>query len=324
MSETRKELNKVLCERIPSIKRFHSLLGRLLAGKSYINAILVLGPAGMGKSYHVQDQLRENGAEYAIYNNHSTALALYRLLFEHNGENCVVVLDDIDAIMQDPHSISLLKAATFGTTGEREVTWNSTTSRLKKLELPQRFVFQGKVIIIANDTRRNVDETFRAFLNRTSQCKLELTPKEKKEVVRLTFKMESELPGGTKDEILKFMEGKVTFGNIDMYNLRTVFHAADLWDYYDRQGKLDDAKELIMDLLEVDIALAQFAVVEERGAALSVERRIEAFEKLTGYKRGVYFKLKRRYRECTLRELAKKEIALAERLVDEFLKEDVK
>ena len=315
-----KELNEKLCKAIPSIRDFHALFDRLLDDDAYMNGILVLGPAGMGKSYHVEAELLKSEKDYGIYNTHSTALGLYHLMYEHSGKDSVIVLDDIEAIAQDPHAISLLKAATFNTNQRREITWTSATAYLKKNGLPNRFEFQGKIVIIANNLRKKGDESFRAFLNRLSQCRLEMTPDEKKWVVR-TVIMHRDVRGMSeveKAEMLDFLEDAVTFGSIDAYNIRTAMKASDIWAYYGVDGRIF-SKSLIHKMMEVNVPLEQFSIVETKGAKLPVEKRIELFTELTGYKRRMYFNIKQRFRPRD--EHVREAITRAEGIVGDALKQ---
>jgi len=285
-------LEKLLCERIPAMQRFHEFLDMLLSKSEYSKACFIVGPAGTRKSYHVEEELRRRGTEFVTYNSHSTPLGLYEILYTH--PNGVIVLDDIDAITEDKRSINILKAATFNASGEREITWQSTTKVLRERGLPARFVFSGKIIIIANDLNRSQKETFKAFLNRMYVHEIVLSISERKELVRTVFMRQPvfELDDAGKLGLLELMEKALTFGNADKYNLRTAFKAAEMWKHLGE----DKAKSLIYALLETNEMARKFLILEEGAAGLPVKKRVELWKQTTGYSQATYFRLKDKYR----------------------------
>lgn len=284
-------LNELLCSQIPSIRAFHQFLELLLDKSKYNTACFIVGPAGTRKSYHIMAELQSRGLPFVMYNSHASPLGLYELLYKNH--NSVVVLDDIESILDDKRSIGILKAASFSAVGERVVTWASTAKVLKERDLPERFIFSGKIIIVANDMNGTKKETFRAFLNRMYTHQIVMTAAEKKLLVRTVFDRQ-EASGMTdmqKNEILDFMESILDFSNLDQYNLRTAFKAAEIWQNI---GK-DRAKELICNLLETDENMRKFLMIEDAGRNLGVEQKVEVWKRYTGLCRSGYYSIKSRY-----------------------------
>ena len=205
-----------------------------------------------------------------------------------------IVLDDIDSIMEDHKSIGLLKAACFSATGtDRVVTWVSTTKILNDRGLPDRFVFSGKIVIIANDNKTSKKESFRAFKSRMLTHDIKLSEDERKLLIRAVFMKQPvfDLPDTEKERLLVTMESVLDFSNVNNYNLRTAFKAADIW----KNGGEAKAKDLIYDLLGTDDSLRAFMTIEAEGKDLTVAQRVEVWMKYTGYGRNEYYKTKSNY-----------------------------
>jgi hypothetical protein len=118
-------------------------------------ALIVSGPAGVGKSYTIEKHLAEwDPAEenYTITKGYVRATALFKLLYKHRGHGQVLVFDDADSIFFDDVSLNLLKAV-CDTTERRRVTWGSEAMLLDEETgdpIPHVFDFEGAVIFITN------------------------------------------------------------------------------------------------------------------------------------------------------------------------------
>lgn len=133
-----------------------SIMERLMNSAIYGNsrAVIVSGPAGVGKSFKIEEMLEEwnpDGDQYTITRGYVRPTGLYRLLYQHREENQVIVFDDSDSVFYDDVSLNLLKAV-CDTTEKRHVSWLSET----KMEddegepLPRKFEFRGTIIFITN------------------------------------------------------------------------------------------------------------------------------------------------------------------------------
>lgn len=284
-------LDKLLCEKIPAIDKFHKFLELALNGSEYTKSLFIVGPAGTRKSFHVLSALKEKNLSFVLYNSHSTPLGLYEILYKNS--HGIVVLDDIDAIVEDKRSVGILKAATFSASGERLVTWASTSKVLNDRGLPERFIFSGRVIILANDFHHNRKESFQAFLNRMFTYEIKMSEEERKLLVRTIF-MKQDVFGiddNAKQKMISYMESLLDFSNVSAYNLRTAFKAADIW----KNAGEDTAKGLIQDLLDTDDKLRAFLKIEEIGKDLAVADRVIVWQKYTGYCSRDYYRVKSKY-----------------------------
>jgi len=118
-------------------------------------ALIVSGPAGLGKSYTVEDRLSKwdpSGESYTIVKGYVRATGLVKLLNQYKDEGKVIVFDDADAIFFDDVSLNLLKAV-CDTTERRVVSWMSEGKLVDDetgMLVPRTFEFKGTIIFISN------------------------------------------------------------------------------------------------------------------------------------------------------------------------------
>lgn len=118
-------------------------------------ALIVSGPAGLGKSYTVEKRLADwdpNELQHTIVKGYVRATGLVKLLYQYRHANNVLVFDDADAIFFDDVSLNLLKAV-CDTTERRRVSWLSEGKLVDddSAELiPRSFDFEGTIIFISN------------------------------------------------------------------------------------------------------------------------------------------------------------------------------
>lgn len=118
-------------------------------------ALIVSGPAGLGKSYTVEKALQvwdPNGINYTQVKGYVKTTGLYRLLFQHREAGKVLVFDDADSIFFDDVSLNLLKAV-CDTTERRVVSYLAETTMVDEesaLPIPRSFEFNGTIVFITN------------------------------------------------------------------------------------------------------------------------------------------------------------------------------
>jgi len=125
------------------------------AVKGEIRSLIVSGPAGLGKSYTVEQALDKWDPErldHTIVKGYVRATGLYKLLFTHAEKGKVLVFDDADTIFFDDTSLNMLKAVCDST--ERRVVSYLTEGTLfdddSGTQLPKSFEFNGTIIFITN------------------------------------------------------------------------------------------------------------------------------------------------------------------------------
>jgi len=76
-------------------------------------ALIVSGPAGLGKSYTIEKRLNEwdpSEINHTIVKGYVRATGLVKLLYQYREAGQVIVFDDADSIFFDDISLNLLKA----------------------------------------------------------------------------------------------------------------------------------------------------------------------------------------------------------------------
>jgi hypothetical protein len=124
---------------------FESLVDDVINGD--IRGLIVSGPPGMGKSYPVEQRVRETEI-HQIVKGHASARGLYELLYNNRHEGAIVVMDDADSIFGDETALNLLKSA-LDTTEDRNLSWITASSRSDD-NIPTSFKFEGSIIFITN------------------------------------------------------------------------------------------------------------------------------------------------------------------------------
>ena len=123
-----------------------------------VRGMVVTGPPGVGKSFGVEqvleknslfDKLAGNKLKFEVIKGASSAIGLYKVLYQNADKNNVLVLDDCDTVLYDETSLNLLKAA-LDSSKKRKLSWNTDSALLRREGIPDTFEFKGSVIFITN------------------------------------------------------------------------------------------------------------------------------------------------------------------------------
>lgn len=117
-----------------------------------VRAMIVSGPAGVGKSHEVHAKLDAAQPFFTVIKGFVRPTGLYKTLYEYRHPGSVIVLDDADSIFTDEIALNLLKTA-CDTTRRREISWLAETRMMDEDgadKLPRKFEFEGTVIFITN------------------------------------------------------------------------------------------------------------------------------------------------------------------------------
>lgn len=87
-----------------------------------IPAVIISGPAGLGKSHNVIRMLRESGKDYDIISGSCTAAGLYQALYNFRNGG-IVLIDDCDSVFDDEDAMNQLKKATDTNVDARSPSW---------------------------------------------------------------------------------------------------------------------------------------------------------------------------------------------------------
>jgi hypothetical protein len=147
--ETDEQIEARLEECFSAMKDFVDMVGA-----DSCPALVISGPAGIGKSFCIQNNLHaleHASSNFVRHAGYARATALFKMLYRAREQGSVILLDDIDSIILDETSLNLLKAAT-DSSEIREISWGSEY----KFEdedgesIPLKFQFEGSIIIITN------------------------------------------------------------------------------------------------------------------------------------------------------------------------------
>lgn len=202
-----------------------------------VRALIVSGPPGLGKSFTVETKLK-HVENTRIIKGHSSAKALYELLYEYKDPESIVVFDDCDSVFTDEKALNLLKTA-LDTTEERVLSWltSGPFGGENQSEVPTSYVFEGSIIFITNldfdgmIARDNkIAKHLQAIVSRAHYIDLMMKGSRDyviriKQVVRES-KMLRELNTTEAKDVIKFIEDNV--GSLREISLRTALKVATL------------------------------------------------------------------------------------------------
>lgn len=220
-------------------------------------SLVIVGGAGVGKSYTVFEAIQEEGLEkgkdWYLVKGKITTAALYQTLFMHR-EGALLVFDDTDSVWGDQDAANILKAA-LDSYDERIVSWLSarTTNISKmdpkekeeylanidlkmkadpsdaKIKLPSEFEYKGRIIFISN---LPIDKLDPAVLNRSAKIDMTLTDEEVFVRIKsiLAHIGDKNVPLEIKEEILEFIKTETRKGVISAPSIRTFVGAEDLYN----------------------------------------------------------------------------------------------
>lgn len=126
-----------------------------------VKALIVSGPAGLGKSFTVENALSKmNEDKYTIIRGMVNKTGLFKTLYQYRRPGNVIVFDDADRIFFDDDSLNLLKAV-CDTMKKRVVSYLSEFKLVDEESaevLPKQFEFEGTIVFITNmDFDRMID-----------------------------------------------------------------------------------------------------------------------------------------------------------------------
>lgn len=152
-----KESDQQILERI--LERFdllNEMTEEIVEGR--FRSMIVTGPPGMGKSYGVESvlqkydtvsKLKHLKSKYEVAKGSVSSIGLFAKLFGYKDPGCVLVLDDCDRPMYEEESLMLLKGA-LDSNDNRWINWNKDSRMLRTHDIPDRFKFEGSVVVITN------------------------------------------------------------------------------------------------------------------------------------------------------------------------------
>lgn len=265
------------------IKLLHNYLD--MTTKGYNNSLIIVGRAGLGKTYSTLNILKELKSPFAYKSGYTTPLGLYKWLYEH--KDSVVVLDDLEGLMTNESAIALLKTALWESNGKRLVSYE-TTSKLME-GVPSVFEFKGKIIILANELHdNNAGESYKALLSRAVNFELRFSHKEILDIsdkILASRRLPKEIVNKVKDIIKK------DINEVSSFNLRLLDRLIKMVEY-----NKSNARELFKASLSIDSEM-DLVLRLLKDNKFSVTEQTRLFQSETGKGRATYFRVKKRVME---------------------------
>ena len=217
-NETDAEIEARLAERFTILEELTNA-----AIKGHARALIVSGPAGLGKSFTVEQALEAWDPEsenHTIVKGYVRPTGLYRLLYQHRMRNQVIVFDDADAIFYDDVSLNLLKAV-CDTTDRRIVSYMTEKIMVDEDEavnIPKSFEFKGTIIFITNldfdqmiEKGHKASTHMQALVSRSHYIDLQMKTRRDymvriKQVVKMGLLTNQGLDQEQQDDVLAFLD----------------------------------------------------------------------------------------------------------------------
>lgn len=206
---------------------------KLVAKSPSLFSLFAVGEHGRGKTFNIIQSLIEENIEFVYYSGKLTPKALYQELFKNNGK--IFFFDDTIGMLKDADVMSLLFAALWSSTDKRIVRW--TTSR-KIEELPNEFIFTGKVLFSLNKVPNN--EEFKTLLSRCLSYEIKFSYNELLCIMeKIAEQKHDKLTTEQRKEILEFIKAN-TDSSVASFDLRLQKKAESLF------LETSDWKELLL------------------------------------------------------------------------------
>ena len=278
--QTAKELNEAL-QKIKDTKaieldKYFRVVDdyvKALVNAKDINSLILLGEAGIGKSYRVikalTDLNKEHSKDWVMINTHITPLEQYEFLYNNNGK--IIIYDDIIKIFDDPVNLGILLSALWNPMGKRMISYMSSSD---KLNAPKSFEFKGKIIFLTNKLAEQLD----TIKTRAFTINLEFSWEDKVKIIYELVKL-YKMPMEVADWIKKHSN------KASNLNFRLPFKVYELLrSHPDRWKKLAQ--------LQINFDKEKAMVVELLTSSLPVKEQIRRFITETGRSRATFFRWK--------------------------------
>ncbi len=144
-----------------------------MVGMNDLQGFTLIGPAGMGKTYTIRQELDKLGIDYVVFGGHITTASTYEFLLENDDK--LILFDDVSQVVNKVEIMELLKQA-LNTTGQKRIIHYRSKSGLT-LDFPKQFEFKGRVIFTFNVMNKR-NPNVKAIIDRAPIIELKFTRKE--------------------------------------------------------------------------------------------------------------------------------------------------
>jgi len=249
------------------------------------NFCVIHSEGGLGKTYSSQVILKGKNIDYAYLNSFTSPLELYNFLYD-NAEGKVILIDDTEGIWDNKSIISILKNATE-LSGNRVISWNSTTSKLEGRN--NTCPFNSGIILLTNQLpNAEKNPHIQALLSRSFLAKLNFTYEEKLDIIKEVSKTEyKDLKEEQRKEVFDFIKENTSPAtrNLSIRTLIKMYH----FYLFDKTNW----KELAGSMLFKGISEKRKLVYELVRSGKTIKQQIAEYTQDSGFSRMDYFRIKK-------------------------------
>lgn len=232
--------------------------------------LIINGSPGMGKTEFTKDVLKKYApgnkfgndpiARPNFLSGTASGIKMFVELQRAKDKGQITVVDDTDKVLEDTECLDLLKGC-LDSQGEKEVAWTKYSQAIKQEDMKNKFVYQGRLIIITNKKIANIQDDspsvsrlkldpvmsrcqyIRAGLPnnefKIEALKMFWTGYRKESRYQLRCFDEGNVPDDVQEKIMQFVEdNKDKFSEL---SFRTIAKLVDLWKFkperWDRLAK---------------------------------------------------------------------------------------
>jgi hypothetical protein len=248
---------------------------------NHINSILCYSKAGYGKTYTTINELNNKNVEYIYVSGITTAVALYKLLYDNR--NKIIVIDDVETIFQDDRIINILKAALWKVGNKRVISYKTSSVVLE--DYPDSFTYNGKIIILANEIKGKNDESFNAVISRCLKYNLNYSFDEIIDISINIITNKKDLNKVQKNKIIDIIENIIKPEH--NFNFRLLEQLISFTKY-----DINKCEILFLNSINIndDIKILRECINKH----ITVEEQINEFKNRTGKSRMTFFRLKKK------------------------------
>jgi hypothetical protein len=242
---------------------------------THFNLLIISGRAGIGKSFSIMKWCVRNNITPHKYNGHITPYQLFHILYKHDKD--LIIFDDSNPILENVSSVSLLLQA-CETMPTRVISWNTS----KPMDIPERFSFDGKIIILTNKTFDEIDE---ALQSRALKYTLEFSNETMLKIINSICKLEE------KNMILELL--RKNFFDIEI-NLRVYKMLETLLLFLKSQNKLESFEKMGEIIIKMESNPNLKTAYEVLKTVCDLNKAVKVFMEKTGLKRTSFYYYKKK------------------------------
>ncbi|MEM4680647.1 MAG: hypothetical protein QW038_02525 [Nanopusillaceae archaeon] len=260
--------NSIVLERF--YEKYYKHIDKFLENER-IKGMIIIGDAGIGKTFNLIKRLRTLNKDFVYVCGHISALQFYRIIFENREK--IIVINDALNIFENEDCLNILLNAL-------DLDYSIVKWVGKEIDIPNEFVFRGKIFIILNKIADN--EIVNALKDRCIFYELKFS---NKEIIEMMYAYAKIKGYDTKVvDFIKELNEKFVIKNLSLRLIDKIYNYDDF--------------EIVKDLVE--LGEEESLVLELSKSFYDVNKQISIFIEKTGLSRRTFFRIKKKLRDVGL------------------------